>query len=320
MHATTIETSAARPRRSARRCKEARLLLRERRGACLRKYSHRLTPEKAAAVKTAIDALSAAVDRARLGQAAGALNTLDESLDKHLSFARKSTAREYTESIGDRRPDRALLARVRRRGVQDPVGLDDPDAAGRRSHLRQQVHLRRARAVHQHQVRDELSQAASAARSSSSSTRRSRTRTSSSASSPSRATPSRCATTWSTSTASRCRARTSTATAATRTTIEEAQRWEERRCECVASRRVDGNTSTRPSTIRTARRALVRRRATVPRRATCSSWATTATTRTTRASGASCPFDLIKGKAMVIWWSHGEPEGIRLNRMFHLVR
>jgi len=31
------------------------------------------------------------------------------------------------------------------------------------------------------------------------------------------------------------------------------------------------------------------------------------------------PFDLIKGKAMVIWWSTGEPEGIRLKRMGHLV-
>jgi signal peptidase I len=32
------------------------------------------------------------------------------------------------------------------------------------------------------------------------------------------------------------------------------------------------------------------------------------------------PFDHIKGKAMVIWWSHGEPEGVRINRLFHLVR
>jgi signal peptidase I len=33
------------------------------------------------------------------------------------------------------------------------------------------------------------------------------------------------------------------------------------------------------------------------------------------------PYDLIKGKAMIIWWSSGEPEGwIRLARMFKLVR
>ena len=31
------------------------------------------------------------------------------------------------------------------------------------------------------------------------------------------------------------------------------------------------------------------------------------------------PFDLIKGKAMIIWWSHGEPEGVRVNRLFHLI-
>ncbi len=32
------------------------------------------------------------------------------------------------------------------------------------------------------------------------------------------------------------------------------------------------------------------------------------------------PFDLIKGKAMIIWWSTGKPEGIRFGRMFHFVR
>ncbi len=31
------------------------------------------------------------------------------------------------------------------------------------------------------------------------------------------------------------------------------------------------------------------------------------------------PYDLIKGKAMVIWWSHGEPEGVRVDRLFKLV-
>jgi signal peptidase I len=31
------------------------------------------------------------------------------------------------------------------------------------------------------------------------------------------------------------------------------------------------------------------------------------------------PFEMIKGKAMVIWWSSGEPEGIRVKRMGHLV-
>jgi signal peptidase I len=32
------------------------------------------------------------------------------------------------------------------------------------------------------------------------------------------------------------------------------------------------------------------------------------------------PYENIKGKAMIIWWSHGEPEGFRVNRLFHLVQ
>ena len=31
------------------------------------------------------------------------------------------------------------------------------------------------------------------------------------------------------------------------------------------------------------------------------------------------PFELIKGKAMIIWWSQGEPEGIRVRRMGKLI-
>ncbi len=33
----------------------------------------------------------------------------------------------------------------------------------------------------------------------------------------------------------------------------------------------------------------------------------------------SVPFGHIKGKAMIIWWSSGQPEGIRVGRMGHLV-
>ena len=79
--------------------KEARLLLREGRRV-LRKYSHRLTGEQQAKVKTAIDALSEAVIARDFDKLPGALNALDDVLDSHLGFARKSTAREYTESIG----------------------------------------------------------------------------------------------------------------------------------------------------------------------------------------------------------------------------
>jgi signal peptidase I len=79
--------------------KEAKLLLREGRRV-LRKYSHRLSGEQQAKVKAAIEALSAAVIARDYDKLPGALNTLDDVLDNNLGFARKSTAREYTESIG----------------------------------------------------------------------------------------------------------------------------------------------------------------------------------------------------------------------------
>ena len=79
--------------------KEARLLLREGRRV-LRKYSARLTPEATVKVRDAVDALSAVVIARDYDKLGPALNALDETLDKHLAFARKSTAREYTESIG----------------------------------------------------------------------------------------------------------------------------------------------------------------------------------------------------------------------------
>jgi signal peptidase I len=78
--------------------KEARLLLREARRV-LRKYGHRLNAEAMASVKGAIDALAKVIAEKRWDELSGALNTLDQRLDNHLAFARKSTAREYAESI-----------------------------------------------------------------------------------------------------------------------------------------------------------------------------------------------------------------------------
>jgi signal peptidase I len=78
--------------------KEARLLLREARRV-LRKYAHRLTSEATVKVRQAIDGLAAVLTEKRWDDLSGALNTLDKRLDEHLSFARKSTAREYAESI-----------------------------------------------------------------------------------------------------------------------------------------------------------------------------------------------------------------------------
>jgi len=106
-------------KRSRRALKEARLLLREGKRA-LRKYAHRLTPQAATAVKEAIDALETALQarRSTTGPAdekpaaaeGGAtaplqttftseLNALDKALDEYMPFARKSTLREYAESI-----------------------------------------------------------------------------------------------------------------------------------------------------------------------------------------------------------------------------
>jgi signal peptidase I len=78
--------------------KEARLLLREGRRV-MRKYGARLPAEAAAKVRDAIDALSAVVTARDWDKLSGSLNTLDKRLDEHLGFARKSTAREYVESI-----------------------------------------------------------------------------------------------------------------------------------------------------------------------------------------------------------------------------
>ena len=82
-----------------RAIKEAKLLIREARRA-LRKYSHRLTSKQ-------LDD-SAGRDRrpagggqgSRLGQDSAGARRVDKKLDDYLAFARKSTAREYVESIG----------------------------------------------------------------------------------------------------------------------------------------------------------------------------------------------------------------------------
>jgi signal peptidase I len=79
--------------------KEARLLLREAR-RIMRKYAHRLTPEATVKVRESIDSLDSVLRQKEWGALTNALNGLDKRLDEHLGFARKSTVREYTESIG----------------------------------------------------------------------------------------------------------------------------------------------------------------------------------------------------------------------------
>ncbi|MBK8482608.1 MAG: signal peptidase I [Proteobacteria bacterium] len=86
-----------RRRRLLRR--DAGLLLRETR-RLLRRYGHRLKETAGDRVLKAADALRQARDGDDLECFAERLGELDELLDKHLAFGRKSTLREYAESIG----------------------------------------------------------------------------------------------------------------------------------------------------------------------------------------------------------------------------
>ena len=76
------------------------------------------------------------------------LPVLDALVDELVQAHRRARgSASGVESLVSRDPARAGAARVRRRGVQDPVELDVSDARDRRPHLRQQVHLRRPHPV-----------------------------------------------------------------------------------------------------------------------------------------------------------------------------
>jgi signal peptidase I len=94
-----IETLLEPHTKYRRALKEARLLLREAR-RMLRRFAHRLSLASGDAVRAAVDTLAAAVDTRDYEKLPDALNGLDKALDEHLAFARKSTIREYAESIG----------------------------------------------------------------------------------------------------------------------------------------------------------------------------------------------------------------------------
>jgi signal peptidase I len=86
-------------KRHRRATKEAKLLIRESKRA-IRKYSHRLTTKQLDDVRGATATLVAAVRDHEWEKIPPARDQLDKKLDDHLSFARKSTIREYAESIG----------------------------------------------------------------------------------------------------------------------------------------------------------------------------------------------------------------------------
>ncbi|HEX2569832.1 MAG TPA: signal peptidase I [Polyangia bacterium] len=85
--------------RRGRALKETKLLLKEsRRGRG--RYAYRLNETQAADLTATEKALEEALEARQWERLGEALNQLDAKLDEHLSFARKSTAREYAESIG----------------------------------------------------------------------------------------------------------------------------------------------------------------------------------------------------------------------------
>jgi signal peptidase I len=73
-------------------CKEARRIL--------RRKSHRIPQGVAAEIAAAADAVDASLTGDDLERVRKSITALDDAMDQHLAFARKSTLREYSESIG----------------------------------------------------------------------------------------------------------------------------------------------------------------------------------------------------------------------------
>jgi signal peptidase I len=87
-------------RSAARRARlEARHLVKEAR-RILKKKSYRIPAAVAAEVTGAVEGVDEALRGTDLERLRKAIATLDDAMDDHLAFARKSTLREYSESIG----------------------------------------------------------------------------------------------------------------------------------------------------------------------------------------------------------------------------
>lgn len=78
---------------------EARALLRDAR-VTLRRYAYKIPDAARAQIRDAVDALARAYASGDRDATRAHLFRLDDLCDEHMSFARKSAAREYTESIG----------------------------------------------------------------------------------------------------------------------------------------------------------------------------------------------------------------------------
>ena len=293
--------------------KEARLLLREGRRV-LRKYSHRLTGEQQAKVKAAIDALSAAVIARDYDKLPGALNTLDDVLDNNLGFARKSTAREYTESIGVA----VLIALFLRAFVVEafkiPSGSMIPTLQvgdhifvnkfiyGVRvpfTNIKFGMEYRKPRRgevivfIYPKEPDKDFIKRIVAVEGDTVEVRDNQIFINGVGVPRSHVDGD-------------CRYEDF---------VEDTARWEERRCEAWIED-VNGNTYT---TVYDKNGGVHSTRpVTVPKDSVFVMGDNRDNSHDSRYWGF-VPFDLINGKAMVIWWSHGEPEGVRVDRIFKLV-
>jgi len=293
--------------------KEARLLLREGRRV-LRKYSHRLTGEQQARVKTAIDALSEAVIARDFDKLPGALNSLDDLLDSHLGFARKSTAREYTESIGVA----VLIALFLRAFVVEafkiPSGSMIPT-------LQVGDHIFVNKFIYGVRVPFTNIKFGMEYRK----PKRGEVIVFIYPKEPDKDFIKRIVAIEGDTVEVRDNQIFINGVGVPRSHVdgdckyedfvEEQQRWEERRCEAWVEN-VNDNTYT---TVYDKNGGVHSTRpVTVPKDSVFVMGDNRDNSHDSRFWGF-VPFDLIKGKAMIIWWSHGEPEGVRVNRLFSLV-
>ena len=127
---------------------EARRILRSRR----RETERELTASEREQLNQTLTALERTMTSNNFDAAAfdAAHARADRSVGEHLSRWRKGEMREYAESIGIAVAVALYSsARSSSRPFKIPRRLDDPDADGRRPHLRQQVHLRSTRSLDQ---------------------------------------------------------------------------------------------------------------------------------------------------------------------------